>query len=121
MPTPYKFVTPLDFNDQTITKFRIEALASNPLSALIGRVIVNSTTKKLVYHNGDGFVDPTDRAQHTGSPATHVSWGGYKITNLADGTNPADAVNKGQLDKVITVSPTPPPSPVLNQLWVQTP
>lgn len=27
-----------------------------------------------------------------------VSWGGHKITDLADGTNPGDAVNKGQLD-----------------------
>lgn len=26
-----------------------------------------------------------------------VSWGGHKITDLADGTNPGDAVNKGQL------------------------
>nr|DAP74206.1 MAG TPA: tail fiber protein [Caudoviricetes sp.] len=27
-----------------------------------------------------------------------VNWGGHKITNLGDGTNPKDAVNKGQLD-----------------------
>ncbi|WCZ56772.1 non-contractile tail fiber protein [Salmonella phage Kenya-K30] len=30
----------------------------------------------------------------------HVSWGGYKITDLADGTDPNDAVNKGQLDAI---------------------
>lgn len=29
-----------------------------------------------------------------------VSWGGHKITDLADGTNPGDAVNKGQLDTI---------------------
>ncbi|HDT3156452.1 TPA: hypothetical protein QHL90_004276 [Escherichia coli] len=29
-----------------------------------------------------------------------VSWGGHKITDLADGTNPGDAVNKGQLDSI---------------------
>lgn len=29
-----------------------------------------------------------------------VSWGGHKITDLADGTNPGDAVNKGQLDAI---------------------
>ena len=29
-----------------------------------------------------------------------VNWGGHKITNLGDGTNPKDAVNKGQLDAV---------------------
>lgn len=30
----------------------------------------------------------------------NVSWGGNKITNLADGTEPNDAVNKGQLDAI---------------------
>ncbi len=30
----------------------------------------------------------------------NVSWGGNKITDLADGTNPGDAVNKGQLDAI---------------------
>lgn len=30
----------------------------------------------------------------------NVSWGGHKITDLADGTEPNDAVNKGQLDVV---------------------
>ena len=29
-----------------------------------------------------------------------VSWGGHKITDLADGTEPNDAVNKGQLDDI---------------------
>lgn len=29
-----------------------------------------------------------------------VSWGGHKINDLADGTNPGDAVNKGQLDAI---------------------
>lgn len=29
-----------------------------------------------------------------------VSWGGHKITDLADGTEPDDAVNKGQLDAI---------------------
>lgn len=29
-----------------------------------------------------------------------VSWGGHKITDLADGTNTGDAVNKGQLDAI---------------------
>lgn len=29
-----------------------------------------------------------------------VSWGGHKITDLADGTNPGDAVNKWQLDAI---------------------
>lgn len=30
----------------------------------------------------------------------NVSWGGNKVTDLADGTNPGDAVNKGQLDAI---------------------
>lgn len=30
----------------------------------------------------------------------NVSWGGNKITDLADGTKPNDAVNKGQLDAI---------------------
>lgn len=30
----------------------------------------------------------------------NVSWGGNKITDLADGTEPNDAVNKGQLDAI---------------------
>lgn len=29
-----------------------------------------------------------------------VSWGGHKITDLTDGTNPGDAVNKEQLDAI---------------------
>lgn len=29
-----------------------------------------------------------------------VSWGGHKITDLADGTEPNDAMNKGQLDAI---------------------
>lgn len=117
----HKFVAPVDFNNEEITKFRLEVLLNNPVTALIGRVLVNQTTKKLVYHDGDGFVDPSDRSKHHGSPVENVSWGGYKITNLADGVAAGDAVNKGQLDRVISVGPTPPLNPVVNQLWVQTP
>lgn len=30
--------------------------------------------------------------------AADISWGNFKITNLADGVNPGDVVNKGQMD-----------------------
>ena len=34
----------------------------------------------------------------TGKPTANINWNGYKITNLANGTSGADAINKGQLD-----------------------
>lgn len=35
-----------------------------------------------------------------GTPTANISFGGFKITNLLDGTNPQDAVTKFQLDDV---------------------
>lgn len=38
------------------------------------------------------------------SPSANIDWGGFKITNLANGTSSGDAVNKGQLDALSSVS-----------------
>lgn len=37
----------------------------------------------------------------TGKPTANINWNGQKITNLANGTNQGDAVNKGQLDSAV--------------------
>ena len=47
------------------------------------------------------------------SPTTNVSWGGFKITSLAAGVAAGDAVNKGQLDGLLT-SPAVAPTLTLN-------
>lgn len=42
----------------------------------------------------------------TGKPTSSISWNGQKITNLANGTNSTDAVNKSQLDSAVAVAAT---------------
>jgi hypothetical protein len=42
-----------------------------------------------------------NRAYHTGSPSTDVSWANHKITNLADPTGDQDAANKRYVDGLV--------------------
>jgi hypothetical protein len=43
----------------------------------------------------------TNRLDQMSAPTAAVSWNNQKITSLANGTSPADAVNKGQLDAAV--------------------
>jgi hypothetical protein len=92
---------PLDLNLNQILNMLLQVLASNPGSGPEGRLLYNSTTKKIQWHNGTTYVGPyfdTTRLDQITAPAASVSLSSQKITNLLDGTGPQDAVSKAQLD-----------------------
>lgn len=92
---------PLDLNLNQILNMLLQVLASNPGSGPEGRLLYNSTTKKIQWHNGTTYVGPyfdTTRLDQITAPSASVSLNSQKIINLLDGTGPQDAVSKAQLD-----------------------
>lgn len=61
-----------------------------------------STPAFLIYNSSGGYfelliTENTIRQDGTNSPTANINWGGYKITNLGNGTAAGDAINLGQL------------------------
>jgi hypothetical protein len=79
--------------------------ASDPLQATDYGFWLDATNR-LIWKRGvsspidlsHGFIRKDGDA--LGTPTAHISWGGFKITGLADGTSAQDAVTKAQLDTV---------------------
>lgn len=115
-----KFLTNVDLAKNQIINVALHVLASNPGTPVTAQLYYNSSTNKMMFHNGTSFVDPTDRAQHTGTqlaatisdfntavrtnrldqmaaPIAGVSMNSNKITSLTDGTAAQDAATYGQL------------------------
>jgi hypothetical protein len=117
-----KILVNYDFGNLESFKFRLQNLATDPTGSE-GSLYMNSVAHKLMYHNGTAFVDPTARAQHTGTqtastisdlatvvkayrldefalPTASVNVNSQKITNLLPGTLGTDAINLNQLNAV---------------------
>lgn len=99
----------------------LESVAGNPASPVESQIWYDSTAKKLKFRSNAGNIDPTDRAQHTGTqvaatisdfmatvftarhdqlaaPTADVPWNSRKITGLADPTAAQDAATKAYVD-----------------------
>lgn len=119
-----KFLAPIDLAKNEIQNAVIQLLGSAPGSPVEGLIYTNSTTHKLEYYNGSAWIDPTARANHSGtqlastisnfdtqvrtssidqmaSTAGDVNLNSHKLTNVSNGTAAGDGVNFGQLQAVV--------------------
>lgn len=81
-----------------------EPLAADPGTVTNGRIIYNSTSNQLkVGQNGAwiAFASLTTPLNTLAAPSGALSLNSQKITSLADGTNPTDAVTRQQLDAAV--------------------
>lgn len=82
----------------------INLSSSTPSNPYIGMLWYNTTTGILQVYTANGWqniLGPTLNPSNPTVSVGNVNMGGYKITNLGNGTAATDAVNKGQLDAAI--------------------
>src|SRR5258708_210072 len=93
-----KFVTNLDLSQNQLLNARIQNLSSDPSSPVEGQIYANTTSHKLLFHNGTAFIDFLARANHTGTQAwstivsTPTTLAGYGITDAASSATAVTAV-----------------------------
>lgn len=120
-----KHYAPIDLAKNEIQNAVAQVLGSAPSTPVPGQFYYDSTTGAFTWRNGTIWVNPLDRARHTGqqaastisdfdtqvrtsrldqmaAPTGSVSMNGQKVTSVADGTAAGDAVNFGQLQAVLT-------------------
>lgn len=119
-----KFGVPIDLTQLEIQNPRAQNLASAPGSPVTGQFWYNTTTGRFEYRGASGTIDPTARANHSGTqtaatisdfdtqvrlsrldqmaaPTASVSMNSQKITNLLAGTAANDAINLQQLQDAV--------------------
>lgn len=96
-----RFLTSIDLTNNELLNFRVQLLASDPGSPVDGQAWINTTSWVLkVRLNGVTLTvaDITRRLDQIAAPTAPVTFGGQRITGLADGTAATDAVTRQQLD-----------------------
>lgn len=116
-----KVLTPLDMTQLEIQNLLLHLIAGNPGGPVEGQIWYNSSTGKLMFRDSDSNVDPTARAEHTGTqtastisdfdtqvrtsrldqmaaPTAAVGLNGQKITSLGTPTADTDAATKAYAD-----------------------
>lgn len=119
-----KFLVNVDFSKNEIQNAVAQVLASAPSSPVPGQFYYNSTSGRWEYRGASAWIDPTARANHSGTqtastisdfdtqvrtsrldqmaaPTASVSLNSQKITNLAEPTAAGDAATKGYVDNAV--------------------
>lgn len=119
-----KFLTPIDLTKNEIQNAVAQVLASAPSLPAVGQFYYDSTAGRLLYRGASAWIDPTDRANHTGTqlaatisnfdtqvrtsrldqmaaPTAAVSFNSQRITNVATPTVDTDAATKGYVDSAV--------------------
>ncbi len=119
-----KFLTHIDFSKNEIQNAVAQVLASAPGTPVPGQFYYNSTTGRLEFRGAAAWIDPTARANHSGTqlaatisdlttaiqairldqmaaPTASVSLNSQKITNLAEPTVSTDAATKNYVDSAV--------------------
>lgn len=115
-----KWVQDTDANGKEILNVVIHNVNGNPGSPIAGQIWYDTATGKLKFRDSDSNVDPTNRAEHTGSQLAAtisdfvatataipindfaaadgaVNFGGQQLTGVADGSAGNHAATYGQL------------------------
>jgi phage-related tail fiber protein len=119
-----KFLTHIDLSKNEIQNAVAQVLASAPGTPVPGQFYYNSTSGRLEFRNASAWIDPTARANHSGTqlaatisdfttavqvirldqmaaPTASVSLNSQKITNLAEPTLATDAATKNYVDSAV--------------------
>lgn len=119
MAVPFRDNIDLGLNQ--LQNARTHNLSAAPSSPQPGQVYFDTTANKWFFYNSTAFIDPTARANHTGTqvsatisdlapvvkaytldsfagPAASVAFNAKNITGLADPINPQDASTKNYTD-----------------------
>ena len=119
-----KILVNYDFSQNEIQNAKIQNLASAPSTPVVGQVWYNTTSGKLEYRGISGNIEPTSRANHTGTqaastiidfaatvittklsqfspPNASVNMGNQNLSNLAEPASPQDAATKNYVDAAV--------------------
>ena len=119
-----KILVSYDFSQNEIQNAKIQNLASDPSTPAVGQFWYNTTTDKMMWRGAVASIDPTARANHTGTqlastisdlssavqatrldqfaaPTASVGLGGQRVTGLADPVAATDAATKGYVDAAV--------------------
>ena len=119
-----KILVSYDFSQNEIQNAKAQNLAADPSTPVSGQFWFNTTTGKLVYRGLTANIDPTARANHTGTqtastisdfntavrannlnllaaPTAAVAMNNQRITGLAEPTAAQDAATKNYVDAAV--------------------
>lgn len=117
-------LTALDLVRNELRNLVLHMLASAPSAPVEGQVYYDSTLKRVRWWSGTTWIDPTERATHSGTqpastisdlaatvqayrldqfapPQGPVSLGGQRLTNVAAPTAATDAATKAYVDTAV--------------------
>lgn len=96
-----KYLVPLDLNGLELRNAVLHLLSSDPGSPTEGQLYYNTTSHAVEFYNGTTFV-VLGKLDQISAPATDVSLGTHKITNLGTPSASTDAATKGYVDGLTT-------------------
>lgn len=95
------FLSNIDLNKNQIQNALIHPLATDPVSPTLSQVWYNTTSNVLKVFDGTGnrvLAELNNTLSQFGAPTADLSFGGFKITNLATPVSATDAATKGYVD-----------------------
>jgi hypothetical protein len=119
-----KILVHYDFSQNEIQNARAQNIAADPSTPVAGQFWYNTTTGKMMWRGATANIDPTARANHTGTqtaatisdfntavrannlnllaaPTAAVAMNNQRITGLAAPTADTDAATKGYVDAAV--------------------